>query len=108
MQKYDRDPDVAPHMGASVINMLFMVLSTHFKYASNKYEIMLMKPQKIDLWALILMCFWALGPVWGRTEGHLGGGIQKNMKKSLLETLLFDTICEKCWDFSGLVFHMFS
>ena len=35
-------------------------------------------------------------------------GTQKNMKKSLLETLLLDQICDRCWHFCGDVFHMFS
>ena len=50
IQKDDPDPDAAPHVGASVINMLFMVCLKRFQNASNKYEIMLIKSRKIHLW----------------------------------------------------------
>ena len=84
-----------------------MVYSKHFENVSNKYEIMLIKTQKIHLWALILMCFWALGPVRGRLGDHPGMGTLKTTKRSLCETLLLGHICDRCWHFSGHVFYMF-
>ena len=52
--------------------------------------------------------FLALKSVRGRLGGHLGRGFKKTSKKSLLETILLDQICDRCWHFCGDVFHMFS
>ena len=58
--------------------------------------------------ASISTCLLALESVRGRLGGHLGRGFKKTSKKSLLETLLLDQICDRYWHCCGDVFHMFS
>ena len=47
------------------MNMLFMEYTKHLQNASRKYDIIMIKYQKIHLGASILACFWALEPARG-------------------------------------------
>ena len=51
--------------------------------------------------------FLGLGACQGTPWRPSQGGTQKNMKKSLLETFFLEQVCDKCWHFSGHVFHLF-
>ena len=68
----------------------------HLQNPSRKYNIMMIKYQKIHLGASISACFWALEPARGRPGDHLGMGTLKNLKQSLLGTLLLEHICDIC------------
>ena len=75
--------------------MLFMEYPKHLQNVFRKYDIIMIKYQKIHFGASILACFWALEPVRGRLGDHPGMGTLKK-KESLWGTLLLEHICDIC------------
>ena len=76
--------------------MLFMEYPKHLQNVFRKYDIIMIKYQKIHLGASILACFWALEPVRERLGDHPGMGIPKSTKRSRLGTFLWEQICDIC------------
>ena len=88
--------------------MLFMVCLERFKNVSNKilnYVEIISENHSLDL---NFNVFLGLGACPGMPWRPSREGIEKNMKRQLLEMLFFKQVCDKCWHFSGHVFHMFS
>ena len=76
--------------------MLFMEYLKYLQNVFRKYDIIMIKYQKIHLGASMLARFWALEPVRGRLGDHPGMGIQKNTKKWTWGALLWEQICDNC------------